>query len=138
MAALMDAVETLGRRHTLMVIGLPGDRQDEDLLATMRATVTRVDSYILHDLQDPRERAQGEVPRLISQAVPPHIPYRFAGDQREAISAALVALKPGDRLIVIADIVDEAIAALEAEKKHYAEDGACLLSAATERAMRIP
>jgi cyanophycin synthetase len=38
MQALAAAVEALGPRHTIMALTLPGDRRDEDLIATLEAT----------------------------------------------------------------------------------------------------
>ena len=34
MAALGEAVASLDKRRTVMVMGLPGDRRDEDLIAS--------------------------------------------------------------------------------------------------------
>ncbi len=126
-AALMEAVQSMEKRRTVLVMGLPGDRQDDALLATVKATIPVIDSYILHDLADRRERAAGEVPQLLSQALPPHSRYAYADDQLQGIQQAWRDILPGDRLIVIADVVDEAIKSLRRVWAHDPEEGACVV-----------
>ncbi len=109
MKALGEAVPRLGRRRTVMVIGLPGDRRDEDLRDTIRATLPFVDGYVLHDLGDRRGRAPNEVPELLRSCLPPGVPCEIVADQREGILVGLQRTRPGDRLLVIADIVEEAL-----------------------------
>ena len=69
---------------------------------------------MLHDLKDLRERAVLEVPRLMSGCLTDDTPYAFAMDQREGILRGFQRTQPGDRLVIIADIVDEALRVLEA------------------------
>ncbi|HYE20709.1 MAG TPA: cyanophycin synthetase [Tepidisphaeraceae bacterium] len=125
MHALAEAVQGLGKRRTVMVIGLPGDRRDRDLVATISATVPVVDQYVLHDLGDRRERAVNEVPELLKARLPANVPVEIVADQRAGISHAWRALRPGDRLVVIADVVDEALDALRALQGPADEDAAC-------------
>src|SRR5205085_8190178 len=73
MTALGEAVGGLGRRPTTIVMALPGDRRDCDLLATA-AAASFGDAYVLYDLVDRRGRAPGEVPALIASALPPGRP----------------------------------------------------------------
>jgi cyanophycin synthetase len=124
LAALGEAVQALGARRTVLVLGLPGDRRDEDLQAAIVATRTFADAYVLHDLRDRRERAAYEVPRLLYRDLPAHIPCISAPDQPAAIQRAWDSVQRGDRLIVIADIVEESLQTL-----HTLAEGA---SAATE------
>jgi cyanophycin synthetase len=108
MKALGEALPQDGRR-SVMVIGLPGDRRDEDLLATVQETLPYVDEYVLHDLQNLRERAKDEVPLLMRSCLKPGTPHEIVADQREGILRGFARTQPGDRLIVIADLVDEAL-----------------------------
>jgi cyanophycin synthetase len=125
MKALMEAVELLGERHTSMVIGLPGDRADQDLIATIQATLGRVDAYVLHDLLNKRERENNEVPRLLSRQLPETVQYEFVADQIEGIERALQQSRPGDRVIIIADEVDTAIEVLRRLADSDEEAEAC-------------
>jgi len=111
--ALGEALPRTEGRRTIMAIGLPGDRRDEDLLATFQATLPFVDEYVLYDLKDRRGRAELEVPQMMKSCLAPGTPYHFAADQREAILGAFQRTRPGDRMVVIADIVDEALEVLE-------------------------
>jgi len=112
LAALGEAVQALEKRRTVLVLGLPGDRRDEDLQAAIVSTRTFADAYILYDLQDRRGRAAYEVPRLLCRNLPAHAPCISAPDQPTAILRAWDSVQPGDRLIVIADIVEEALQVL--------------------------
>jgi cyanophycin synthetase len=127
MRAIAEALPRDSSRRTLMVIGLPGDRRDEDILATVQETLPFVDEYVLHDLKDLRERAALEVPRLMRSCLAPGTPYHFATDGREGILRGFQLSRPGDRLIIIADIVEEALEVLEslADVEADEESGVC-------------
>jgi cyanophycin synthetase len=126
MRALGEALTALDcdrpRRRTVMVLGLPGDRRDDDLLATLAATRRFADAYVLHDLEDRRERAESEVPRLLYAALPTSARAEIARDQREAVAQAWKQVRPGDRLVITVDHADDAIAAVRALE--HAERGA--------------
>jgi cyanophycin synthetase len=109
MEGLAQAVGALGTRRTVMVIGLPGDRRDEDLVRTLQPTVSFADEYFLHDLEDRRGRKPGEVPALLQSHLPHKTPSAIVENQRVAIQQAWRSLRAGDRLVIIADIVDEAL-----------------------------
>jgi cyanophycin synthetase len=111
--AMMQGVKALGERNTVMVIGLPGDRRDQDITATFEETLPYVNHYVLHDLKDRRERAKDEVPRLMANSILPGTPYDIADDQREAVFKAWEKVKPGDRMVIVADIVDETYETLQ-------------------------
>jgi cyanophycin synthetase len=114
MRALAESLPRKEGQRTIMVVGLPGDRRDEDLLATFQQTLPFVDEYVLHDLKDLRGRAELEVPQLMKSCLPPGTPYRFAADQREGILQAFRSSREGDRLVIIADLVDEALEVIQA------------------------
>jgi cyanophycin synthetase len=113
MRALGEAIESLGKRRTVMVLGLPGDRRDEDLIATVQATRAFADEYVLHDLEDRRGRAENEVPKLLRAQLPKSVRTTLAANQREALRTAWQRVRPSDRLLVTADIVDDTIEALQ-------------------------
>src|SRR5215831_13905057 len=130
LAALGEAVQALGQRRTVLVLGLPGDRRDDDLAAAVEATRSFADEYILHDLTDRRERAAYEVPRLLRRHLPAHIPCAYAPNQHAAILRAWDSIQPGERLVVIADIVEETLQTLQT-----LAEGTC---AAAETPCRAP
>jgi cyanophycin synthetase len=114
MQALAEAIPRKQGQRTFMVIGLPGDRRDEDLIATVQATLPVVDEYVLHDLKNLRGREALEVPRLMQGCLKPDTPSHFATDQREGILLAFQRMQPGDRMVIIADLVDEALEVIQA------------------------
>jgi cyanophycin synthetase len=124
-AAVMESMRALGDRRTTMVAGLPGDRRDEDIQATIRATVPDIDHYILHDLLDRRGRSTNEVPHLMKAALPEDTPVEFTPNQEDAILRAWQIVKSGERLIVLADLVDEAIETLRKLALSADDDAEC-------------
>lgn len=113
MRALGQAVQALGQRRTVMVIGLPGDRRDDDIRETIEATLPFVDEYILHDNEDLREREKDEIPRLMQSCLPDDKPSEILVDQHRGVLKGWQRVQPGDRLIIIADIVDKTSAVLQ-------------------------
>jgi cyanophycin synthetase len=131
--ALAQALLAMGQRRTVLVIGLPGDRRDEDLLATIAAIRPVAEAYVLYDLADLRGRAPRELPTLLSQSVPADKAYFFAANQREAIEYGWQRVRPGDRLLVIVDEVEAAIEQVHHLRQTIAQDAACLTPIAGER-----
>lgn len=125
MKALGQAVQALEPRHTVMVIGLPGDRRDEDILATTKTTLPWVDEYFLHDLEDRREREPNELPHLMESVLPSSKPRHIVANQNEAIMQAWQQVKPGDRIVVIADMVDESLQTLQKLTAQVEADAVC-------------
>lgn len=126
MKALGEAAKGLGERRTVMVMTLPGDRRDEDLIATFEATFPFVDAYVLQDQKDLRGRSPMEVPYLLQQHLPADVPYVFAADQYEGAFKAMQMVRPGDRLILIADIVDDVIEVLRSMADPKSDEAECL------------
>ena len=126
MRALSEAVMALGKRRTIMTISLPGDRRDEDLTATMQASLPCVDAYILFDGKERRGREPGVLPYLLRQALPADTTCEFARDQAHAIELAWTRLRPGDHLIAIADDVGEALELLQGHDERESDDQGCL------------
>jgi cyanophycin synthetase len=136
--ALGEALDAIGKRRTVMVIGLPGDRRDEDLRATFEATLPFVDEYILHDLEDRRERAENEVPHLMASSIPTDKSYEIVPDQNEGILHAWKRVRPGDRLVVIADIVDKSLELLQSLAESVTEDASCVAPLSQEHSQLDP
>jgi cyanophycin synthetase len=134
MRALSDAVLALGRRRTVMLLGLPGDRRDEDLRATIQASLACADEYVLYDQTDRRGRAPGAVPKLLQAALPSDKPAVCAPSQEAGIREAWARVRAGDRLIVIADEVDEALALVQELAAATLHDSLCLWPISQETA----
>jgi cyanophycin synthetase len=126
MRALSEAVLALGPRRTVMLLGLPGDRRDEDLRATIQASLRCADEYVLYDQTDRRGRAPGAVPELLQAALPNDKPAVCAHSQEAGIREAWARVRAGDRLIVIADEVDEALALVQELAAATLHDSLCL------------
>jgi cyanophycin synthetase len=124
LAAVGQAVGVLGRRHTVMLLSLPGDRRDEDLIEALEATRSYVDEYVLFDA-DRRGRAPGEVSRLLQEHLAGSVPSAIATDKDAATRDAWARARPGGRLIVIVDLGDDALAMLQTLTGSLAEDARC-------------
>lgn len=124
--AIGQAVEAMGERRTIMVLGLPGDRRNDDLLATMDVTVPYVDEYFFFDLPGLRGRAPHEVPNLLATRVPADISWTIAASQADGIQRAWERARPGDRLVLIVDDVDEGLTQVDALTGVASEDDPCL------------
>lgn len=134
--AIGAAVNALEPRRTVLMITLPGDRRDEDLFATMDTTLQFADAYVIYDTVERRGREKGVIPQLLGTRVPTGLPWVSAANQREGLALAWQQVQPGDRLVIIADIVEDAIGHLQTLAASVAEeDAACGLPLADERAV---
>ena len=125
LVALGDAVRSLGDRKTILLIGLPGDRRDQDLIESVRVTLPWADEYVFYDQRDRRGRAVMEVPKLLQAQVPEGVRTTLTESQEAGIRTAWALAKPGDRLLIIADEVDEGIELVETLASGAAEETAC-------------
>jgi cyanophycin synthetase len=121
----MNGIEALGKRETILVMTLPGDRRDEDIITTVQATHGFVQTYLLHDSHDRRGRQPNAVPELMRSQLPSDAKCEILPNQDEAIQRAWQYAQPGDRVVVIADLVDNTIEKLMSLAKSGEEDAAC-------------
>ena len=126
MAALAEAVASLDKRRTVMVMGLPGDRRDEDLIATGFASLPNADHYVLHDIEDLRGRRALEVPQLLMSALSLDGRCEIVADSKGAIQRGWHCAKPGDRLLIIADEVDSALETLQSVGRAFDDEASCM------------
>ena len=135
MQALGQAVQALGPRRTVMLMTLPGDRRDADLRATLEATFGWAHEYVFHDEPRLRGRAPEEVPRLLLRhlAGDGRAAGHVARDVRDALDHAWRRLRPGDRLVFLADDVAEAMELLRAVARPSEADAACTEPVAARR-----
>jgi cyanophycin synthetase len=125
LTALGQAVQALGSRRTVMVLALPGDRRDEDLRTSVRATLEYADEYVFYDSMDLRGRAPEEVPTLMQRCLRPGTRSSLAPTMHDALAYGWGRVRPGDRLVFIADEVDGVPEMLRAVTARSFEDAAC-------------
>jgi cyanophycin synthetase len=107
LAAMSELAEAMRRNRLVCVLGLPGDRRNEDILAAARIVGQHFDRVIVRDDFNLRGREPGEVARIIREGL-------IAGGLREsqiverrveaeAIALAVTEGQPGDLIVYIAD-----------------------------------
>jgi cyanophycin synthetase len=131
--ALGQAVHALGARRTVLVFTLAGDRRDDDLRRATAAVQHFADVVVLYDSHHRRGRAPGEIPQLLASFLPADLVAAAAHDQRAAITAAWQLVRPGDRLVVVSDIVEDGLEQLQALASSVAEDATCGTDGLRER-----
>ncbi len=107
LAAMSELADTMRRTRNVCVIGLPGDRRDEDIRNAARIVGQHFDRVIVRDDIDLRGRQPGEVARIIREGLmegglrEPQIVERSV--EEEAIAFAVSEAQPGDLIVYIAD-----------------------------------
>ncbi|HYI11104.1 MAG TPA: cyanophycin synthetase [Thermoanaerobaculia bacterium] len=107
LAAMSELAHGLRRGRMVCVLGLPGDRRDEDILAAAKVVGQHYNRVIIRDDFNLRGRQPGEVAQLIRQGL-------LAGGLREsqiveepveekAIALAVSEAQLGDLVVYIAD-----------------------------------
>jgi cyanophycin synthetase len=107
LAAMSELADAMRRNRLICVLGLPGDRRDEDIRHAARIVGQHFDRVIVRDDFDLRGRKPGEVARIIREGL-------VAGGLREtqivdrpveeeAIAYAVSEAQPGDLIVYIAD-----------------------------------
>jgi cyanophycin synthetase len=107
LAAMSELADAMRRNRNICVIGLPGDRRDEDIRHAARIVGEHFDRVIVRDDFDLRGRQPGEVAGIIREGL-------IAGGLREsqivhrpieeeAIAHAVSEGQPGDLIVYIAD-----------------------------------
>jgi cyanophycin synthetase len=105
-AAIGAAVRPIVPRRLMGVIAVPGDRANAVIEAAARTAAAAFDALVIKEDLDRRGRAQGEVARLLCDAVrdaAPERDCRVVPDEASAIAAALDTLGPGDGAVVFYD-----------------------------------
>jgi cyanophycin synthetase len=125
MKAMAQAILALDKRKTVLAIGLPGDRRDEDLIATFKETLAFADEYVLYDLTDRRGRAEKEVPHLLLTCLSNDKPFEYASSEANAVWQAWRRVQANDRLVIIADMVDGTLEILHSLAQANPEDASC-------------
>lgn len=107
LAAMSELARSLRRTRLVCVLGLPGDRRDEDIREAARIVGTNFDRVILRDDFDLRGRQPGEVAGVLREGLlaggldETKISHRHA--ELDAITLAVAEAEPGDLIVYIAD-----------------------------------
>ncbi len=115
-AALTDAVETMGERRRVVVISGAGDRRDDDIRRQTEVLGETFDEAILYEDQCQRGRDDGEVVALLRRGLSNAARTRTVREIRgefAAIDAALDGLDAGDLCLILVDQVEEALMHIE-------------------------
>jgi cyanophycin synthetase len=126
LAAMSELATSLRRTRLVCVLGLPGDRRNEDIREAARIVGTNFDRVILRDDFDLRGRQPGEVAGVLREGLmagglaEDKISHRHA--ELEAIGLAVAEAQPGDLIVYIADKPE--IAAQYVEKLRKQNDHA--------------
>jgi cyanophycin synthetase len=104
---VVDRFDVSGRK--IVVLTMPGDRRDEDILEVAKIAAGHFDHYICRRDANTRGREPGEVPALLRQGL---LDNGVAEEQIEIIeeeeaanNAALNMARAGDLLLILADHV---------------------------------
>jgi cyanophycin synthetase len=92
----------IGRRLT-GVIGLPGDRADRVIEEAARVAAQAFDRVIVREDADRRGRTQGEVPRLLCEAITRYSPRRECQtitDEASALHLAIDTMQPHEVVVM--------------------------------------
>jgi cyanophycin synthetase len=117
LTALTDLVRQLRDGRLTLIIGLPGDRRDEDIRESVRAVAKTFDNVIVREDFDRRGRAVGEVPALIKDellaAGVANENIEVFHDESDAVEHAVKMARAGDLIVYIADKPEKGAAILE-------------------------
>jgi cyanophycin synthetase len=108
-----------------MVLALPGDRRDEDLRASVNATLAYADEYVFYDSKDVRGREREEVPRIMQGCLPPGARSWIAPTMKDALVYGWGRVQAGDRLLFIADEIDGVAELMRSVTAQSFEDATC-------------
>jgi cyanophycin synthetase len=124
LAALIEAIEQFPHQRRTVVYSAAGDRRDCDMVRQGQLLGDAFDHVILYEDHYLRGRAEGEIMGLFRQGLAARQRVadiqQFKGNIR-AIESALRHVRPGELLVVQADMIDETMTFLD---KYLAATGA--------------
>ena len=100
------------------VIGGPGDRRNEDLIALGQISARVFDQIIIKEDQEKRGRESGEVADLIAKGIiqeAPNIPYQTILNESKAMKKAFKNAAPGNLVVIFPENVTKSISIIEQE-----------------------
>lgn len=101
------------------VIGGPGDRRDQDLVALGKLSAATFSQIFVKEDDDTRGRERGEVAELITQGIlsaNPECQFETILDEPEAIATALDLATPGSLVVILPESVSRTISLIETHR----------------------
>jgi cyanophycin synthetase len=123
LAAMSELAVALRRTRLVAVLGMPGDRRDEDIREAARTVGRNFDRVVLRDDFDLRGRQPGEVAGILREGLiaggldDAKIAHRHA--ELDAIAMAVEEAQPGDLIVYIADKPEIAARYVENLRQQY-------------------
>jgi len=100
-------VNAASKPQRVVVLAVPGDRRDEDAVAVAERAAKTFDHFICRRDDNPRGRADDEIPQLLRKALleagVPNSAIEIAPSEVDAVNAGLRRCKSGDTLLVFGD-----------------------------------
>jgi cyanophycin synthetase len=110
--ALIEAIGSFPHEHRSVVYSAAGDRRDEDMIRQGQIIAASFDRVILYEDQYKRGREDGEIMRLLRAGLAAGPRVKEINDYQganHAVEAALDALRPGDLLLLQADVIEDTL-----------------------------
>ncbi|MFT5276476.1 MAG: cyanophycin synthetase [Glaciecola sp.] len=102
---LASKLEVKGKRR--LVIAMPGDRRDEDIIEAANIVSSTFDSFVCKADDDRRGRGHDEVPMLLKSTMQSNgvdgNNIQVIPSEADAVEAGLASCAPGDLLIILGD-----------------------------------
>jgi cyanophycin synthetase len=107
MVDLVRRLNPIGRK--IVCVTCPGDRRDEDVRAIAAKVAGNFDVYLCHGDDNPRGRAQDEVPKLMKAALMDagvsEDAIVLAESETASIDTALGMARPNDLVLIFCDAI---------------------------------
>jgi cyanophycin synthetase len=111
---VLELARALAPTRLVVVVGLPGDRDDDALRAVARViAAARPARTYIHDLAGYlRGRQPGVVPALLEAELAGSSPTERSAGEVDGLRRALAAAEPGDLIVVLPHLERAGVAAL--------------------------
>ena len=109
LSALIDAIGSFPHERRTVVYSAAGDRRDSDMIRQGLMLGDHFARVVLYEDQYTRGRADGDIMRLLRQGLTLGSRAKEVDEHRSgpgSVAAALDALRPGDLLLVQADVIE--------------------------------
>lgn len=118
---IFEAINRLDKNKVIGVVGVPGDRNDNNIRRIGEICADNLDVIIVKEDNDRRGRAVGEVISLIEEGIKNiDVNKKVIDilDEREALRKALSIANPGDIVIVFYEEIDKLIEVIKEQENH--------------------
>ncbi|WP_371194005.1 cyanophycin synthetase [Glaciecola sp. SC05] len=104
-ASLASRLDVKGKRR--IVMAMPGDRRDEDVIEAASIVAPNFDSFVCKADDDRRGRGHDEIPMLLKKTLESKgisaDSIQVIPSEKDAVEAGLASCAPGDLLIILGD-----------------------------------